>query len=240
MARQRRNPRGYFHASSRSADRRPLFARPRDYTAFLAILRDGLARHPMRLIAYSLLSDHWHLVLGPIETAPLSRLLGWVADTHDVARRRRSAPAGYRTDVRTTALATSAELMRVCRQVERTALRASLVRRAQDWPWSSLAERFHEQPRVPLVSTRFLESAAWLDFVNTPFALDRLDDVTEPPRGLAGLPERGDRQLRVARRAHEDQADAHIERAKHLVVGNPARVLQPAENRRHGPAVAVE
>jgi putative transposase len=240
MPRPRAHDRRYFHAMHRRTDRRPLFTRPREYRAFLAILRDGLTRHPMRLISYCLLCDHWHLVLGPIEAATLTRLLHWVAATHASRLRGPDASGVYTSGVDIAALATSADLMRVCRHVERTAVRASLVQRAQDWPWSSLAERLHDRPRLPLVSTRFLESAAWLDFVNTPLAPDRSDDRAEPPGRLAGLLERRERGLGVARRAHEDQPHAHVERAEHLDVRNPAGLLQPAENRRHGPTVAIE
>lgn len=239
MPRHVRQNRSYFHALHRSPDRRALFSRPREYAGFLAILREGLARHPMRLLSYSLLCDHWHLVLGPIEPATLSRLIRWVTATHQTRQLGRKRLPRYRDDVETVVLATPGELMRVCRHVERTALGASLVRRAQDWPWSSLAERLHETPRVPLVSTRFLESAAWIDFVNTPQA-DRSDDRPEPPRALARVAERADGRFGVVRRADEDQPHAHIERAKHLVVGNRAGLLQPAEDRRHGPAVAIE
>src|SRR5262249_15514011 len=50
---------GFFHVLNRSVGREPLFQRPADYRAFLAVLNEGLARHPVRLIAYCLLSDHW-------------------------------------------------------------------------------------------------------------------------------------------------------------------------------------
>jgi putative transposase len=62
----------------------------------------------------------------------------------------------------------SAELVRVCRYVERNALRAGLVERAQDWPWGSLSERLRRHSHLPLTSTPFLTSRAWIDHVNAP------------------------------------------------------------------------
>lgn len=57
--------------------------------------------------------------------------------------------------------------MRVCRQVERAALEARLVRRAQDWPWASLSERLRPACDLPMVNAPFLSSRAWADYVNS-------------------------------------------------------------------------
>ena len=53
--------------------------------------------------------------------------------------------------------------MRVCRYVERNALQAGLVRRAQDWPWCSLAERLRPQPRGVAQAGAVPDVAAWID-----------------------------------------------------------------------------
>src|SRR5205085_1753329 len=53
------------HVLNRPARHAPIFLRPADYRAFLAIVADGLCRDPVRLVAYSVLPTHWHLVMGP-------------------------------------------------------------------------------------------------------------------------------------------------------------------------------
>jgi putative transposase len=70
--------------------------------------------------------------------------------------------------------------MRTCRYVERNALRAGLVRRAQDWPWCSLADRLRPEPRLPLVSTPFLVSDAWIEYVNAPIMLSEQSEKRVP------------------------------------------------------------
>jgi len=59
-------------------------------------------------------------------------------------------------------------LLTVLRYVERNALRASLVSRAQDWPWSSLA--WFNRPGHPawLTDGPCPRPADWLDYVNQP------------------------------------------------------------------------
>ena len=161
----------YFHVINRSVRRLVLFTQPADYRAFLSILSQGLEQHPVRLIAYSVMPDHWHLVMGQTDTATLSRCLHWVTSTHALRldRHRQSVGEGpvYQGRFTSVEIPAVGDLVRVCRHVERNALQAGLVRQAQDWPWASLAERLQASPSVPLVNTPFLSSRAWADYVNT-------------------------------------------------------------------------
>lgn len=170
----------YFHVINRSARRLVLFAQPADYRAFLAILGQALNDHPMRLIAYTLMPNHWHLVVGPTDTAALSRCLHWVTATHAMRlnRHRQSVGHGpvYQGRFSSFEIPAVGDLVRVCRYVERNALQARLVRRAQDWPWASLSERLQSSTSLPLVNTPFLSSRAWAEYVNTP----RLGDDAAP------------------------------------------------------------
>ena len=58
----------------------------------------------------------------------------------------------------------------VCRYVERNALRAGLVRRAEDWTWGSLNRWLEEPEREPrLLSTWPIDrSRRWAERVNKP------------------------------------------------------------------------
>ena len=172
MPRRQRSaaPVTFFHVINRSVRKTPLFARARDYGEFLGLLREGLKRHPVKLLAYCLMANHWHLVVGPADPQSLSKLLHWVSTTHAVRLHRRRKTVGqgpvYQGRFKSHIIDAPDQLVRVCRYVERNALRARLVRRAQDWPWGSLAERLGGVPRLPLLRTAFLESAAWVDYVN--------------------------------------------------------------------------
>jgi putative transposase len=149
-----------------------LFEQRADYRLFLGILAEGLGHHPLRLITYSLMPNHWHLVVGPTDTRALSGCLHWVTATHAVRLRHARHLVGegpvYQGRFTSMEIPALGDLMRVCRYVERNALQAQLVRRAQDWPWGSLAERLQPVAGLPLVTTPFLSSRAWVDYVNNP------------------------------------------------------------------------
>lgn len=87
----------------------------------------------------------------------------------------------------TTPLAEIDDLIRAARDVERQALAAGLVRRAQDWPWGSLAGRLDATNPLPLVAAPFLESRAWTDYVNASGGVSRPSvHVPERPGRFAG------------------------------------------------------
>lgn len=243
MARRRRRDlgTGFFHVINRSARKEPLFQRARDYRAFINVLNEGLTRHPVRLLAYAVMTNHWHLVVGPVDPDTLSRLLHWVTATHAIRWRRYRQTTGhgpvYQGRFKSEQVTEVAELVRVCRYVERNALRANLVSRAQDWPWSSLAQRLGLAAQPPLVPAPFLSSAAWIDHVNAALTpLERLarpgtkhlesvenrhvplDHFAEEPGGSVGSGEARQQRSDVLGGTDNDHADPHVEGPEHLFV----------------------
>ena len=232
----------YVHVINRSAHKMPLFERSKDYRDFLSILREGLNRYPVRLVAYCLMSNHWHLVVAPVGSTVLSGLMHWVTTTHAVRFRRRRSARGrgpvYQGRFKSHPVDGLGHLLDVIRWVERNALAANLVSSAEDWPWGSLADRQRSTPAVPLEGASFLSSRAWIAQVNASHSLDeaRLCDLAQDP----GARKRGEKRGRVGRRRRNDQAYAHVERAKHLRVLKLPGPLQPLEQRRNRPALAIK
>jgi putative transposase len=165
-------PASFFHVINRTARRVPIFIRPNDYRAFVDVLDEGLALYPIQLLAYCVMSNHWHLVLGSSSTSDLSGFMRWVSATHAIRWHHRHGTVGqgalYKGRFQARPIDNAASLVRVCRYVERNALAAGLVKRAEDWPWCSLSERFRSDRRLPLAFTPFLVSSAWLAHVNAP------------------------------------------------------------------------
>ncbi len=56
-----------YHVMNRVAGRQDLFADADDYAAFERVLAEAREREGMRVCAYALLPNHFHLVLGPNE-----------------------------------------------------------------------------------------------------------------------------------------------------------------------------
>src|SRR5881394_445180 len=71
-----------FHVLNRGVGRMRLFRSDSDYMAFENILEKTLAVQPMRVCAYCLMPNHWHLVLWPKRDGELARFMQKLTITH--------------------------------------------------------------------------------------------------------------------------------------------------------------
>ena len=191
--RRRRNAQAtYFHVVNRSVRKAAIFLRPGDYRAFQQVLREGLEMYPVELLAYCILSNHWHLLVRPSGSKVLSDFMRWVSATHairwHVSHQSRGQGPVYQGRFTAVPLEASGELVTVCRYVERNALSAGLVKHAEDWPWCSLADRLQDHSAVPLVSTPFLTSDTWVAYVNAVLTTrEYVRAATSAPSGVRSV-----------------------------------------------------
>ena len=91
---------------------------------------------------YCLMGNHWHLVVWPREECELPRFVGWLTLTHTQRwhAHRKSTRSGhlYQGRFKSFPVQDDDHFHTVSRYVERNALRANLVKRAEDWRWGSL------------------------------------------------------------------------------------------------------
>ena len=63
-----------YHCLNRANARLAIFTKEGDYEVFVRVLAEAIARHKMRLLAYCLMPNHFHLVLWPRGDGDLSRV----------------------------------------------------------------------------------------------------------------------------------------------------------------------
>lgn len=139
-----------FHVMNRGVRRATLFYSHGDFAAFVKVMVEAAARVPMRLIAFSLMPNHWHLVLWPLDDTGLTRYTGWLSLTHACRWQRVHGTRGigpvYQSRFKAVPIQTNRHFLTACRYVESNAVRAGLVKKALDWPWGSASE----QPGAPM------------------------------------------------------------------------------------------
>lgn len=155
---------------NRGVERHSLFHGPEDYDEFLDFMDRSLERVPIRVLGYVLMPNHWHLVLWPGACAELSKFLHYLTTLHAARFRYRSRTTGlghvYQGRYRASIVDTDIRYVRTIRYVEANPLRADLVRRAEDWQWSSLNERAGDVRRIVEGPVALPPPMAWTDMVN--------------------------------------------------------------------------
>ncbi len=167
-----------YHVINRGNGRARVFHNEADYREFLKLLTSASDRLPLRLLAYCLMPNHVHLVLWPHEDGEVSRWMQWLMTTHVRRHHRRHGTDGHLWQGRFKAFPIQRDehLLAVLRYVERNPLRAGLVERAEDWPWSSLGAAepapvppLHRGPVPPPANRR-----AWVNEAEDPGQLAAL------------------------------------------------------------------
>ena len=73
---------GYvYHVLNRANARLTIFQKDQDYEALEAVLLQAVERTRMRLLAYCVMPNHWHLVVWPRHDGELSKFMGWLTLT---------------------------------------------------------------------------------------------------------------------------------------------------------------
>jgi putative transposase len=163
-----------YHTLNRAVARLPLFQKPADYEAFLRVLAEALDEHPIAILAFVLMPNHWHFVLWPQDDGQLTNFCRWLTHTHSMRWHAHYHTSGtgdiYQGRFKAFAVQDDEHLYAVCRYVERNPLRANLVAGAEQWRWSSLWRRLHgdEQPRALLAPWPLPMPEDWLAYVNAP------------------------------------------------------------------------
>jgi len=174
MPRQRRvkAPGLVFHVLNRAAKRARLFANSRDYAAFEQLLAEGVASYHVALFAYCIMPNHWHLLLAPNADGALSRFMHWLTTTHSrrwqLVHDVEGTGAVYQGRFRSIPVSNDEHFLWVRRYIERNALRAHLVERAEAWRWSSLWHECRHPDAQWLASSPVTIPVNWTEHVNVP------------------------------------------------------------------------
>jgi putative transposase len=172
-----RRPRGatgkfIFHVLNRAVEGTVLFETPDDYRRFLDILVAGMRLFPVRVFAYCLMPNHWHIVIWPCTDEALSGFMRWVTAMHAQSWRRFRGSEGrgavYQGRYKAIAVQDDRHLVRLVLYVERNAKRGGLVERAEAWPWTSASPLSGSPARPELTAWPIPRPADWLAWLNAP------------------------------------------------------------------------
>ena len=131
-----------YHILNRANGREQIFQKEKDYEAFIKILIEAKEKYPMRILSFCIMPNHWHLVLYPKKGEDLSNFMRWITHTHTQRYHSRYKTIGYghiyQGRYKSFPIEKDNHFLQVCRYIERNPLRAKLVKKAQNWKWSSL------------------------------------------------------------------------------------------------------
>jgi putative transposase len=128
------------HITQRGNRRGNVFFNAEDRRTYLAWLRDYCTKYGVEILAYCLMTNHVHVVAVPTDESALEEVFRPLHTRYAQRINRRKCWKGHLWQGRFFSSALDEDyLWAAIRYVERNPVRARLVRKAENYPWSSAA-----------------------------------------------------------------------------------------------------
>ena len=163
-----------YHVINRGNAQADVFHDSEDYAGFLELLEESIDRERMRVLGFCFMPNHFHLVVWPRADGDLSRWMQWLMTSHVRRYHRAYQSSGHVWQGRFKAfpIQQDSHLFTVLRYIERNPVRTRLVKRAENWRWSSLGQKIPWLHPGPLERPR-----GWMRLVNKPLTDSELEDI---------------------------------------------------------------
>jgi putative transposase len=132
----------YYHVYNRGVNRQRIFANPENYLFLLRRAKTFLADYPLRVIAYCLMPNHYHFLLYPEDDTALSRFIQRLFNSYTQAFNKQQGRRGtlFEGRAKSVLVDTDAYILHLCRYIHLNPVRAGLVARPDQWPYSNYLE----------------------------------------------------------------------------------------------------
>ncbi len=157
-----------YHIVNRGNRRESVFHDTYDFEKFLGLLRDSKEKYGLRIFAYCLMPNHFHLVVCATKGDGLSAAMHWICSSYVRYYNKRYSVSGHLWQGRYKSFVVQQDsyLLTLLKYVEANPLRAGIVDDATIYKYGSAYERVY-QPKIPLLDAPAIELPDdWRVFVN--------------------------------------------------------------------------
>lgn len=171
----------YYHVYNRGVNRQPIFASEENFHFLLRRVKQFLPLYAIRIIAYVLMPNHYHFLVGVDQDGSLSRFFQRLFNSYSQAFNRQQNRTGtlFEGRAKSILIDESAYIYALVRYIHLNPVVAGLVGAPEDWPFSNYLEWVNSRNNG-LFDPQFRElffssSEEYKDFVlsDIPEALER-------------------------------------------------------------------
>ncbi len=179
-----------FHVLNRAVARLEIFEKPEDYAAFMLAVEETFAIVPLPIYSMIVMPNHWHFVVHPTDDRQVSEFFRRLTLTHTMRwhAHYQTSGSGHLYQGRFKSFPVQQDddhLLWLMRYVERNALRADLVKSAEDWQWGTAYLRRLSQSKRPSwlqLPQGFSLPRNWRSLVNQPLTEKEADAIARSMR----------------------------------------------------------
>ena len=169
-----------YHVINRANGRHTIFHTKEDYQLFESLLTEAKELTDMRILAYTIMPNHWHLLLYPKKDGDLALFIHWITTTHTRRVHVKTKTVGggslYQGRYKSFLVDTDKYLLTLIKYIERNPVRAKLASLCEAWQWGSAWRRTQGNKKIKQLITPSPEPLphGYVRWINTPENKDDL------------------------------------------------------------------
>jgi putative transposase len=170
-----------YHVINRGNGGQTVFHENRDYQAFSDIVKKAKRVFGVKLFAYCLMPNHFHMVVLPAKAEHLSKWMQWIMTSYVRRYHRDYGTNGHLWQGRFKSFIVQQDehLIRLMRYVEGNPVRAGLVNTSKEWYWSSHRETLGKRLRTVIDELPVELPKAWESCVHAMLTENELRRIRE-------------------------------------------------------------
>lgn len=168
-----------YHVLNRGNGRQQVFHQDKEYKAFIELMTEAKTMYDVKMLAYCLMPNHFHLLLQPDKAEELSKCMQWLMTSHVRRHHRSHGTSGHiwQGRFKSFIVQQNNHLLTATRYIEGNPVRARLVKSAKDWQWSSHRERFKESSLISSLPIELPDN--WTEYVDKPVTGKELERLQQ-------------------------------------------------------------
>jgi len=147
----------YYHVYNRGIASNKTFYRDENYHYFLRLCEKYQSKYQARMIAYCLMSNHFHLLLQQRGEIPISKFMQVTLNAYVQALNKQSDRKGPLFEGRFRHILIDKEeyLLHLVRYIHLNPVKAGLVKKPEEWPYSDYTGWVHSGKKEPFINEYF-------------------------------------------------------------------------------------
>jgi len=173
----------HYHVLNRANRRMQIFNDDGDYQIFELILSEAKEKFDMRIVAYCIMPNHFHLILHPKEDGDIQKFMQWLTLTHTQRLHAKNKTIGhghiYQGRYKSFIVDDDDYLKTLLLYVEQNPLRAGLVKNLRNWKWGSYYVRnYGNSEKKKMLSIHHYQiTQNYNENINIKFSKEKLQSI---------------------------------------------------------------
>jgi putative transposase len=170
-----------YHVINRGNGGQVVFQKDKDYEVFVNLMKEAKIRYAVKIFAYCLMPNHFHMVVMPHQSGDLSKWMQWLMTSHVRRFHKHYGTSGHvwQGRYKSFLIQKDRHLLTVLKYVESNPLRSGLVNSANNWLWSSHKESIQRGAHVLIDEVPVELPKEWSKFVNESISEKELEKLRQ-------------------------------------------------------------